>query len=110
MNALHRYYLVLALIVFILLVTGNAFAQSPRVSDLTPEQQRVQDEADLRFMMKEIAKMRYTEVCASIKPMPASLLEIIQQGVAAKNPEASKAAEWYNGLMEKYMSAGCGDA
>jgi hypothetical protein len=44
MNALHRYYLVLALIAFILLVTGNAFAQSAPEPQMLEEMGRLRQE------------------------------------------------------------------
>jgi hypothetical protein len=86
MNALHRYYLVLALIAFILLVTGNAFAQDRH----------------------EIARDHLTEFCATFKRPSPEFVEYMKQ-LAQEIPAAKKDAEWLFGI-DAFIANRCGDA
>jgi hypothetical protein len=98
MSALHRYYLALALIAFILLVTGNAFAQT--------EIKRAQEMAEQD--RHEIARDHVTEFCATFKRPSKEFLEFMKQFVE-EVPAAKKDAEWLFGI-DAFIANRCGDA
>jgi hypothetical protein len=87
MNALHRYYLVLALIAFILLVTGNAFAQDDR---------------------HEIARDHVTEFCATFKRPSKEFVQYMKE-TTELIPAANKDAEWLF-AVDAFIANRCGDA
>lgn len=92
----------------IVLCTYKAHAQ--RVDSMTSEQRLQQNELDLRFMQKEIAKMRYSEVCATIHAPPKDFVDMVKHAADDGNEQAQRAFMWIYRILETYTKAGCGDA
>lgn len=92
----------------IVLCTYKAHAQ--RVDSMTSEQRQQQNELDLRFMQKEIAKMRYSEVCATIKPPPAGYMDEVKSEADKGSVPNQRLFMWLYRIYEAYEKAGCGDA
>jgi hypothetical protein len=69
--------------------------------------------AQLRMFKKEIARLQYTEICATVQKIPDVVMKIGQGAEeAAKqgDPNAKALLEWLGPIVEKYQKAGCGDA
>lgn len=93
--------------------SNTAWSQSPRVVDMTPQQEREQNLRDLRFMQREIAKMRYSEICATIKPPSSKMMayfKSVNDAAEKGDPDAIAIIQWLEPVLAAYQNAKCGDA
>ena len=69
--------------------------------------------AQLRMFKKEIARLQYTEICATVTKPPEELMTFgknLEEAAKAGDPGAKRLLEWLTPIVEKYQKAGCGDA
>lgn len=69
--------------------------------------------AQLRMFKKEIARLQYTEFCATVKELPAAIRDQMA-GMSEAAQKGDKQAQailmWLVPIIEKYEKAGCRDA
>lgn len=77
----------------------------------SPELVLNQEEIDqLRMFKKDIAKLQYSEFCATVKLPPKAYVEAVMTAAQAGNTDAQSIANWMGPILDRYSKNGCGDA
>lgn len=69
--------------------------------------------AQLRMFKKEIARLQYSEFCATVKAIPDVVMNIgkgAEKAAEAGDTNAKALLEWLGPIVQKYEKAGCHDA